>query len=73
MVPDYPRAHIAHLESLVAGAQQRLEDQRRLVERLERRAVDANEARALLVALEHHLKELQADLRMARRLAGGAT
>lgn len=73
MVPDYPRAHIAHLESLVARAEQRLEDQRQLVVRLERRAVDATEARALLVALEHHLEELQADLRIALRLAGGAS
>lgn len=71
MVPDYPRAYIAQLETLAGKAEQRVGEQRRLVERLERAAIDAGDARALLVVLEHHLQELQAELQLARRLAGG--
>lgn len=72
MVPDYPRAYIAQLDLLAGKAEQRAGEQRQLVARLESRGVDAAEARALLVVLEHHLAELQAELQMARRLAGGA-
>jgi len=72
MVPDYPRAYIAQLETLAGKAEQRVGEQRQLLERLERAGVDAGEARTLLVALEHHLQELQAELQLARRLAGGA-
>lgn len=71
MVPDYPRAYIAHLELRAGKAEHRAGEQRQLVARLESRGIDATEARALLVALEHHVAELQAELRMARRLAGG--
>lgn len=69
MVADFPAGYIGHLSRLVSELRARVEEQEALVRLLESRGINAADERLLLKVRQHHLREIEAELLLAERLA----
>lgn len=69
MVADFPASYIGHLSRLVGELRARVEEQEALLRLLEARGINAVAERMLLKVKQHHLREVEAELFLAERLA----